>query len=269
MRFFCCRRDAAEQVDRARPAPAAPRRRCASSSSPVSTPSTGRPSSRADVARHQLVVAGQHLDRRRRSRQAPRSRRRRSPCGGSRKAAKPAKTSSPRRRRRRWRGRGPTSGRRRRARGSPARPALEARQQLARAASSSGRRVAVACLVARRSRREHVLGRALRRPAGAAPPLSTSTETRRRSKSNGTSSILRQPRDVELAVGEDRLVQRAVEAGLEVAVEVGRASSTRSLSCPAASTWRVQRGCAPRSACRSCRCTARPCRRGRGSRPGA
>ena len=52
-------------------------------------------------------------------------------------------------------------------------------------------------------------------------PLSSSTETRRRSKSNGTSSIFFQAPTSMCVVVEDGFVERALQAGLEEAVEIG------------------------------------------------
>ena len=99
---------------------------------------------------------------------------------------------------------------------------LEVRRRTRRrVASSSGAAVGSAGSFVSAGQPQHVLRRALDDQQARGPSCSTSTETRRRSKSNGTSSIFVQPATSIAACCEDRLVERALHAALEMAVELG------------------------------------------------
>ena len=185
--------------------------------------------------------------------------------GGSRKAAKPAKVRSSSSSARRLRSR--SGGMRRQATPSSRRPCAAlapraAREQPSRSRPSSGRTTPSA------SRRcvqsgQHRFRRALRRSAGAGLPRRPSTEARRRSKSNGRSSM-RAPADRATSArrpGWPRPAWLRMPLAKRLLRRPARARARcRRRRCRSCATAR----CSPRSACRSCRCTAHPSRRDRG-----
>ncbi len=186
--------------------------------------STSRPTCGADVPGDQLVVAGEDLDRRRRRARSARDRRRAaSGSGGSAKATKPASASSRSSATRVGAGRRRPRGRRPRARGSPA--PLERREHGAGSAPRRGvveRRRPRRPTSQRRADGEDALGRALgdeqsrarasrRRPRGGAARSRT-----------GSRRSCRSRRRPVAGAAEDRGVERAADARLEAAVEVGQ-----------------------------------------------
>ena len=94
MRFFCAGRHAGEHASCARPRRPSAESVIRSSSSPSTTRPASRPTWRAHVARDQLVVAGQDLDRHAVPAQRARALRRTPPAAGRGRPAKPARVRS-------------------------------------------------------------------------------------------------------------------------------------------------------------------------------
>ena len=260
------RRHAAEQVHLLPPGPAAPGRPSAGSRSPVSTPG---PACRvgADVLGHQLIVAGDDLDRDAARGEVGQAAALALSLGGSRKAAKPAKTRSASSPTTAW---GWSSGTGRRGEPSTRKPSSLRRSNTAYDAGPGGRRPGA------RRRADPLAGRrtaaeCLRAPLS--PPAAWSRPVLQQDRHppplevEGHLVDLPPGAQVDLLVRQDGVVQRTLQPGLEKAVEIGQLQDPLAFL-PAASRWR-RAGSGPRSGCRSCRCRARPCCRGSGWRPGA
>ena len=193
--------------------------------------STGKPSWRQTCSRDELVVAGHDLHRDAAPPRAAQRLARRSALGGSRKAAKPANTRShlvARRRRagrrRTWRStRSPSTRKPSRLRASKRAVSALARLVVERPAPPAPSRSVDA-------QRRTSSGAPLTISSARRPVARPGPTRRRRSKSNGTSSILRPAADVRLLVAQDRVVERALEAGLEAAVEVRELKHARAVA---------------------------------------